>query len=181
MQKTVPSGMIKQNKKNRDQTGDLTIDGVIRMKLAEALILRADLQNRLEQLRGRLTMNALVQEGEEPAEKPADLLAELDAMAARLEKLIAAINLTNAATLVEGESITALLARREVLNQRISLMRSLLDAANHTVMRGSRNEVKVHSTVPVADLRKQNDKLAEQLRKLDTAIQSTNWTTELKE
>ena len=151
------------------------------MKLAEALMLRADLQNRLEQLRGRLTMNALVQEGEEPAERPSDLLAELDSMSGRLEQLMTAINLTNASTLVEGRTITELLARRECLTQRISLMRSLLDAANQTVMRGSRSEVKVLSTVPVADLRRQTDGLSEQLRKLDTAIQASNWTTELNE
>ena len=175
------SGIIRQKETRRDSPGDLTIDGVIQMKLAEALILRADLQNRLEQLRERLTMNALVQEGEEPAEKPADLLAELDSMSGKLESLIAAINLTNAATMVEGKTITELLARREVLTQRISLMRSLLDAANRTVMRGSRNEVKVRSTVPVADLRRQTDKQAEALRKLDTSIQAANWTTDLKE
>ena len=175
------SVIMKQKEMRRDGPGDLKIDGVIQMKLAEALILRADLQNRLEQLRERLTMNALVQEGEEPAEKPAELLAELDSMSGKLESLISAINLTNAATLVEGKTITELLARREVLTQRISLMRSLLDTANRTVMRGSRNEVKVHSTVPVVDLRRQTDKQAEALRKLDTSIQAVNWTTDLKE
>ena len=48
------------------------------MKLAEALILRADLQKRLEQLRQRLILNAQVQEGEQPAEDPESLLRELD-------------------------------------------------------------------------------------------------------
>ena len=170
-----------EQKENLRFPGDLMIDGVIQMKLAEALILRADLQTRLEQLRERLTMNALVQEGEEPAERPADLLAELEHMTGRLEQLIAAINLTNAAAVVEGKTLTELLARREGLTRHISLMRSLLDAANRTVMRGSRNEVKVHSTVPVAELRKATDKLSEELRKLDTSIQAANWTTELRE
>ena len=40
------------------------------MKLAEALIERADLQRRLEQLKQRLNQNAQYQEGEEPAEEP---------------------------------------------------------------------------------------------------------------
>ena len=49
------------------------------MKLAEALQERADLNRRMEQLKRRLTSNALVQEGERPAEEPAELLAELTA------------------------------------------------------------------------------------------------------
>ena len=150
------------------------------MKLAEALILRADLQNRQEQLRERLTNNALVQEGEAPAENPTALLAELAANTAQLESLIARINLTNAATQHEGKTLTQLLAQRETMTLHLSILRSLLTAASRTVMRGSRNEVKIHSTVPVAELRKQADTMAQQLRKLDTSIQSTNWLTELQ-
>ena len=37
------------------------------MKLAEALITRADIQNRINALEGRLNANAVVQEGEECA------------------------------------------------------------------------------------------------------------------
>src|SRR5207237_1352535 len=40
------------------------------MKLAEALILRADCQKRMAQLKGRLLVNAKVQEGDAPAETP---------------------------------------------------------------------------------------------------------------
>ncbi len=150
------------------------------MKLAEALILRADLQTRLEQLRTRLTANALVQEGEKPAEDPEQLLSELETNCSKLEKLIAQINLTNASTEVEGKTLTELLARRETLSQRISVMRSLTDAASRTVMRGSRMEVKIYSAVSVKHLQKQVDDLSEELRILDTAIQSANWLTELK-
>ncbi len=56
------------------------------MKLAEALILRADSQKRLAQLRDRLGRNALVQEGESPAEPPAGLLAEYEQVAAQWPK-----------------------------------------------------------------------------------------------
>ena len=40
------------------------------MKLSEALVLRADIQKRIEQLRERLKTSALVQEGERPPEDP---------------------------------------------------------------------------------------------------------------
>ena len=45
------------------------------MKLAEALILRADSQKRFEQLKQRVVRSAKVQEGDEPPENPRDLLA----------------------------------------------------------------------------------------------------------
>ena len=51
------------------------------MKLAEALQERADLNRRIQQLQQRLENNAMVQEGERPAEDPAELLAELDGCA----------------------------------------------------------------------------------------------------
>ena len=53
------------------------------MKLAEALMERADVQRRMEQLDDRLRASARTQEGEKPPEAPAALLAELDALAAR--------------------------------------------------------------------------------------------------
>ena len=65
------------------------------MKLAVALSRRAELQTRLRQLESRLSANALVQEGEEPAEDPKDLLTELEENYTALEALIAAINRTS--------------------------------------------------------------------------------------
>ena len=150
------------------------------MKLAEALILRSDLQKRLEQLRQRMTASALAQEGEQPPEQPETLLQELDRATDQLEDLIARINLTNAAEVREGKTLTELLSRREVLQQKISVLHSLLEAASHTVLRGSRSEVKIHSTVNVAALRKTADGLSQELRLLDTAIQSANWLTDLR-
>jgi hypothetical protein len=43
------------------------------MKLAEALLLRADCQKRIEQLKSRLLGSARVQEGEQPPEDPEKL------------------------------------------------------------------------------------------------------------
>lgn len=149
------------------------------MKLAEALILRADLQKRLEQLRQRLILNAQVQEGEQPAEDPESLLRELDEVTGELESLIRQINLTNAQPLSDGETLTALLARRDCLTEKISIMRSFLNTASNISGRSSRMEIKIYSTVPVAALQKQADSLSKQLRELDVRIQSANWTTEL--
>ena len=150
------------------------------MKLAEALILRSDLQTRLQELRQRMSLNALVQEGEKPAEDPAELLKELDSCCEQLEELISRINLTNAQSLKDGKTLTELLSRREVLKERISIIQSLIESASKTVMRGSRTEVKIMSAVNVAALRKDCDSLSARLRSLDTAIQSANWLIDLK-
>ena len=149
------------------------------MKLAEALQERADLNRRIQQLQQRLNNNAIVQEGEQPAESPVELLAELDGCAASLEQLITRINLTNCRTLVNGESLTALLARRDVLKLKLSVYRDLAYNASQLARRATRTEIKVLSAVNVKDVQAQADGLAKDLRLLDNAIQAANWTTEL--
>ena len=71
------------------------------MKLAEALQERADLNRNIEQLKERLTHNALVQDGEQPAENPEKLKQELVTSISRLSYLISHINETNCNTFVE--------------------------------------------------------------------------------
>ncbi len=149
------------------------------MKLASALSERADLQRRLSELGTRLNNNAKTQEGEPPAEDPKQLLSELDAILERLELLIARINLTNSRTVSDGKTLTELLARRDCLQQRLSVMRSFLDHASSRVERYSRTEIKIVSTVAVPELQKQTDRVSKELRELDETIQALNWTTEL--
>ena len=149
------------------------------MKLAEALIERADLQKRIDQLEDRLQNNALVQDGEEPAEDPVVLLAELTALSTSLEDLITRINLTNASASVDGKTLTALIAKRDCLTKRIRVLRRFLSAASQTAMRSRGSEIIVKSTVPVREMQKTVDDLSKSLRETDTAIQSANWSTDL--
>ncbi|MDE6840457.1 MAG: DIP1984 family protein [Oscillospiraceae bacterium] len=149
------------------------------MKLAEALQERADLNRRIQQLQQRLENNAMVQEGERPAEDPAELLSELDGCVGALEQIIAQINLTNCQTQVGGESLTALLARRDALKLKLGAYRSLSHSASQLGHRGLRSEIKWLSTVNVRELQKQVDELAKELRLLDNSIQAANWATEL--
>ena len=149
------------------------------MKLAEALQERADLNRRIQQLQQRLGNNAVVQEGEAPAEDPAALLRELDGCAENLERLIARINLTNCRAEVDGESLTALLARRDALKLRLGAYRDLAHSASQLGRRGMRSEIKLLSAVNVRELQKQVDQMAKELRVLDNSIQAANWATEL--
>jgi len=150
------------------------------MKLANALSQRSELQTRIRQLEGRLNNNAQVQEGEQPAEDPMELLKELEEDYARLEDLIARINRTNNAAKTEsGATLSDLLARRDCLKGRLSALRSFLDNASALVHRRTASEIKIKSTVNVRQLQKQVDGLAKELRELEETIQEKNWTTEL--
>ena len=149
------------------------------MKLAEALQERADLARRIDALKSRLSHNAIVQEGETPAEAPAALLAEFDACAAQMEELLTRINMTNCKTVVLGKPLTALLAHRDALTIKLGGYRSLVNEASMTARRATRSEIKILSTVNVAELQKTVDQTAQELRQLDNAIQAANWTTEL--
>ena len=151
------------------------------MKLAEALQERSDLNHRIEQLKNRLDNNALVQEGEQPAENPVELLAELDGCISRLETVIAQINHTNCVTVVEGETLTQLLARKDALVLRLGAYRGLVGTASLTARRATRSEIKILSTVNVKEIQKKVDDLAKELRLLDNKLQQANWTTELIE
>ena len=150
------------------------------MKLAEALSIRKDLQTRINDLSRRLVNNVKIQEGDEPAEDPKDLLKELDTCLKQLEEYIYRINVTNIRTMSGEKTLTQLMAERDVLTKRVSVMQEVFNqASSSSSERYSRSEIKYVTTVDVKALRKQIDKLSSQLRQLDIEIQSINFFTEL--
>lgn len=149
------------------------------MKLAEALQERADLNVRIKQLENRLSNNALVQEGERPSEEPAVLQKELDGCIERLMWLITRINITNCGTIVDGKTLTEMIAKKDALTLKLSIYRGLANTAGNTIYRARNSEIKIQPTVSVAELQKQVDLMAKELRLLDNRLQETNWTTEL--
>ena len=152
------------------------------MKLAEALILRADCKKRLEQLKARVIRNAKVQEGDAPAEEPQALLAEAERVARELADLVKRVNRTNSATeFGEGLSLSDALAERDALGLRFRLYSELAQAASISQDRYSRSEVKYISAVSVADAQQRADELAREYRSLDARIQELNWKAELSD
>lgn len=151
------------------------------MKLSEALSLRKDLLTRISQLESRLQNNVTVQEGDEPAEKPEELFAELKRCVERLEYYIYQINVTNMqVTSDNGTPLTKLLAKRDALGKHLRLMRSAIDSASVSHRYG-RSEIKSVATVDVKVLRKQVDGLSQQYRLLDMEIQTLNFKYDLIE
>ena len=151
------------------------------MQLAEALQERADLNRKIEELTRRLHNVILVQEGEEPAEDPAALLLALDESAARLEYLMAAINLTNCRTKVNGETLTSLIARKDALLVRLAAYRELVYQAGQNTARARGTEIRVKATLKAAELQQAVDAMAKEVRQLDNLLQETNWKTKLAE
>ncbi len=151
------------------------------MKLAEALILRADHKKRIEQLRYRILRNAKVQEGDAPAEEPAALLREFEETNQALLQLIQQINLTNSRTPLNQGSLADAIAERDVLRLRAQLYRDLAAAATVTQERSMRTEIKFRSTLSVAEMQRTADELSRTYRDLDAAIQGLNWATEMIE
>ena len=151
------------------------------MKLAEALVIRADSQKRLEQLKARLMRNAKVQEGETPAEDPELLISEFETTADELVQLIRRINLSNSTAIVLGRTMTQALAERDVLKQKQAMYRDLAQAATITQSVSTKSEVRFKGTVTVSTMQKKADVAAKDLRELDARIQEANWLIDLSE
>lgn len=150
--------------------------------LGEALARRAELQVRMSEVRDRLRASALIQEGDRPAEDPEPLMEELDAVAAELETLIAAINRTNSrAQLSSGQTLTQALARRDVLGALHGALKAVVDSTVQQQARYSRSEIRLVRTFDVGAVRGRIDRLARERRQLDVEIQAANWTVDLLE
>jgi hypothetical protein len=121
------------------------------LKLAEALAERGDCQKRIEEVRKRLTRSARVQEGEQPAENPSELLAEL----------------------------SDAIAERDAVGKKRDALAQLAEAASTRQDRHTKSEVKFVATVSVAELQKQADRLSREFRELDTGLQELNWKTDI--
>ena len=151
------------------------------MKIAEALILRADIQKRIAQLKTRLNNNAKVQENEEPAENPELLLTELENLILQLNDLIVKINRTNTLSKIDGISLVELIAKKDTLSQKSGILREFIEIASQKVDLYSTTEIKVFSTVNVSEQQKKLDKLSKEIRETDTKLQQANWTIDLIE
>src|SRR5438045_4613922 len=100
------------------------------MKLAEALLLRADLQKKIASLRERIVANAVVQEKDKPSEDPNILMKEAFGAIDDLEALVTKINKTNlSAKLADGRTLTDAIALRDTLKAQHSLIQAAIGGA----------------------------------------------------
>lgn len=152
------------------------------MRLAEALVMRADCQRKVAQIKQRLGRVIKVQEGEKPSESPTELLDELRRTLDDLAAWVKKINKTNALSAFDAKlSLSEALAERDRIMQHRNILNELLGEASIKQERYSRQEVKFYTTVEVTDLQKAVDELSRNYRELDFKIQEKNWSTDLLE
>ena len=150
------------------------------MKLAEALLLRSDLQTKLASLQQRINNNVLIQEGDQASEDANALIQEAFSVNQELHQLIPRIHLTNAqANSIEGNPLLAVLNQRDMLTQQHRVLQQAIDSSRHENGRYSSSEIRWVKTISVADLQKQADAISQQLRKNNLEIQASNWQVEL--
>ena len=152
------------------------------MKLAEALLIRSDMQKKLAQLKGRIRSNVKVQDGDTPSEDPNQLLIDASQVITELTALIERIHRTNAIAKTDnGQAMMMLLVERDTLEMRHKLLIETISATEIEVDRYSAREIKWQILVSVASLQKQADDIAVKLRKLNILIQASNWQIDLVE
>ncbi len=152
------------------------------MKLAQALMDRADMQNKLMMLKDRIRNNMQIQEGQDLIEDPNELLLEYKSINERLIKLVQDINRTNTKTIIPDLNMTiadALVKKDLLLDLKRTYEDMVLDATTYQT-RISRTEIKYMNVVDVKKLQKMSDDLSKEYRLLDAKVQEINWLTELE-
>ncbi len=148
------------------------------MKLAEGLLLRADLMKKIEHLQNRIRPVLIVTDNKTPQEDPVKLLAQLRKAINDLEAIIVRINKTNNETIIEGQGfLMEALAKRDSLKLLSEKLRVIRQAAQ--VNNSSYNNQK--ATLEIKDLQIEIDQTGRAFREVDSKIQETNWLTELKD
>ncbi|MFB8588611.1 DIP1984 family protein [Enterococcus casseliflavus] len=150
------------------------------MKLAEALLLRRDLNNRLFQLRNEISSSVLVQEGDTLDRSITELFKEYDEINQQYSELVVAINRKNATASLADSALLLMeaLEHREQLRRKHALLTQALDETKAAPRMG-RNEIRLVRTIDTKTLTEQLNATAKQLRELDGKIQQTNWLVDL--
>ena len=150
------------------------------MKLAEALLLRGDLQTKLASLQQRINSNVLIQEGDQPSEDPNALIKEAFAVNSELHALIQRIHATNAqAQTIQGQPLLRVLNARDSLTQQHRILQQAIDSSQRENGRYSSSEIRWIKSISVAELQKQADDISRQLRQNNLEIQASNWQVDL--
>lgn len=149
------------------------------MKLAEGLLLRADLTKKIEHLVNRIRPVLIVSDDKQPQEDPTKLLAQLRKANQDLQAIIVRINRTNNVTNI-GDGLTLMegLAKRDSLKLLSEKLRNIRQGAQ---INNSSSYGRQTATVDIKALQIEIDQTGRSFREIDSKIQEMNWLTELKE
>jgi hypothetical protein len=147
------------------------------MKLAEGLLLRADIQKKIERLQQRIQNNLIVVDGKSPQEDPNKLLAQLRNSIQEFEAIVIKINKTNNKTLVDGQmQLMEALAKRDSLKLLVEKLRVIQQSA--TINRAHYNNY-TDTAIDFGKLQAEIDQMGRAFREIDSKIQEVNWLTEI--
>ncbi|NJC27175.1 DIP1984 family protein [Neolewinella antarctica] len=148
------------------------------MKLAEALLLRADLQKKIEHLQHRIRPVLIVAAGKQPQEDPVKLIAQLRDAIEELHQLVVKINKTNNTVTISGDvSLMEALAKRDalkMLSERLRNIRQSAQVNNFT----DKDQV---ATIDIKKIQIEIDQTGRSFREVDSKIQEANWLNDLIE
>ncbi len=148
------------------------------MKLAEGLLLRADLMKKIEHLQNRIRPVLIVSDDKQPQEDPEKLLAQLRQAIQDLETIVVRINKTNNETIVEGDGLLMeALAKRDSLKMLAEKLRTIRYAAQIN----NSGDANLKTTISIKKLQIEMDQTGRAFREIDSKIQEINWLTELKD
>ncbi|MFC4689919.1 DIP1984 family protein [Dokdonia genika] len=148
------------------------------MKLAEGLLLRADLLKKIEHLQNRIRPVLIVSNKNKPQEDPDALLAQLRQAIEDLQAIVVRINKTNNDTVVEGEgTLMEALAKRDALKMLAEKLRNIRSASQIH----NSGDLNLKSTIDIKKLQIEMDQTGRAFRELDSKIQELNWLTVLKD
>jgi len=152
------------------------------MKLAEALLVRADQKKKILSLQGRIVKNALIQEKSKPLEDVTVLIRDCFMVIAEQKALILRIDAANASgKLSDGRPLPEALAERDVHIQQHATLKQAVEAAQKEVERYSPRELKWLPQIDVSATQKQMEDLARKIRDLNVRIQEANWRIDMPE
>jgi hypothetical protein len=160
--------------------------------LAEALAARADLESSIRDIKARVAA-AAVHADDEPSAAPAaaDLLAELMAAIEASCAMTGRINRANNSTTMRFEgktlSLMAAVLLRDEIKRKAEALRSALSEIEQALgkqggyysRRRGKDELRMVSDLPVADLRASEKAASARLRALDMEIQKANYAVTL--
>ena len=158
----------------------LELKGCFSMKLAEALLLRRDLEAKLTALKQEILSNALIQEGDSLDISMEELIQDYQKNNEKFSQLVVKINQRNSSAYLydTDKLIVEALEERESLRRQHGLFNNTIETAND-IRRFGRNEIRMVRTVDTKELTKKMNVVSKRLRELDGQIQQTNWLVDL--
>ena len=154
------------------------------MNILEALTLKKDLKERIEDLESRLTNSVTVTKGGKPIEDPKELMTQLEDSSKQLNDICCRIKMANAmAKNDKGLTLVELVVKRSIEEKNLEILRRVFREAlygdGEVYYCDRKPNFEYDVTIDVNLLKKQIDEKETILRELTSEIQKLDLSTEI--